>query len=90
MPSALDLDDRDRAILAFEASWTGHGGAKEEAIRAQLALTPARYYQLLGRLIDTEAALAADPLLVNRLRRVRDERAAARLRVASGSTETAR
>jgi hypothetical protein len=90
MPSARDLDDRDRAILAFEASWNGHGGAKEEAIRGQLALTPARYYQLLGRLIDTEAALAADPLLVNRLRRGRDARAAARLRVASGSTETAR
>jgi len=80
---STSLSERERAILAFEAAWGAHGGAKEEAIRAELAMTPARYYQLLGRLIDTEAALAADPLLVKRLRRLRDEREAARLRVTS-------
>lgn len=76
MPAALS--DRDRAILALEAAWAGHSGAKEEAIRGELDLTPARYYQLLGRLIDTEAALAHDPLLVRRLRRIRDARLAER------------
>lgn len=72
------LSDRDRAMLAFEARWTRHGGAKEEAIRAEFEMAPARYYQVLGRLIDTAAAVEHDPLLVRRLRRRRDERAADR------------
>ncbi len=53
------LSDRDRVILAFESRRPGHSSAKEEAIRAELQLTPARYYQLLDRVIDTEPALAA-------------------------------
>ncbi|WP_458042339.1 MULTISPECIES: DUF3263 domain-containing protein [Bacteria] len=73
---ALTVDER--AILDFEAEWRRHVGAKEEAIRAELDLAPARYYQLLGRLIETEAALAYDPMLVKRLRRVRDQRDAER------------
>lgn len=72
------LDARDRAILDFERRWQQHVGAKEEAIRAELALTPTRYYQLLGRVIDTGAALEYDPMLVKRLRRMRDTREAAR------------
>jgi hypothetical protein len=74
-PSARPvLTDRDRAILAFESRWAAHTGAKEEAIRLELELAPARYYQLLNRLIDTEAALAHEPMLVGRLRRIRDDR----------------
>ena len=72
------LGDDERAILDFEGQWQRHAGAKEEAIRAELDLAPARYYQLLGRLIETEAALAYDPMLVKRLRRVRDQREAER------------
>lgn len=72
----MPLSDRDRALLAFEAEWRRHGGAKEEAIRAEFGIPPARYYQLLGRLIDTADALAHDPMLVRRLRRLRDERRA--------------
>ncbi|GAA5152580.1 hypothetical protein GCM10025768_20770 [Microbacterium pseudoresistens] len=81
------LSDRDRAILDFEARRPQHGGAKEEAIRNELALTPARYYLLLDRIIDDGAALAHDPLLVQRLRRRRDDaerRRAARLAGATG------
>ena len=69
-----DLTDRDRAILALEAAWPRHGGMKEEVIRTKLGMSPARYYQLLGRLIDTEQALDHDPLLVRRLRRLRERR----------------
>jgi hypothetical protein len=69
-----ELSERDRAILTLEAAWPRHGGMKEETIRAQLGMSPARYYQLLGRLIDTEAALDFDPLLIRRLRRLRDAR----------------
>ncbi|WP_309069608.1 DUF3263 domain-containing protein [Microbacterium sp.] len=78
----MPLSDRDRALLDFESRWRVHGGAKEEAIRAELEMAPARYYQLLGRLIDSGDALAADPLLVGRLRRMRDARDAARSRIA--------
>jgi len=81
----VPLSDRDRALLSFEAFWPGHSGAKEEAIRSELQLTPARYYQLLGRAIDTGDALAHDPLLVGRLRRARDARERARRTRASGA-----
>ena len=69
-----ELSDRDRAILTLEAAWPRHSGMKEETVRAQLGMSPARYYQLLGRLIETEEALEFDPLLVRRLRRLRDAR----------------
>ena len=80
----MPLSDRDRALLGFEAEWRRHAGAKEEAIRAELGLSPARYYQLLGRLIDTADAQAHDPMLVKRLRRLRDARAQARIGRAAG------
>jgi len=70
----VPLSDRDRDLLAFEAEWHRHAGVKEEAIRADLGISPARYYQLLGRLIDTADAQAHDPMLVKRLRRQRDAR----------------
>lgn len=82
----MPLSDRDQAILAFEAEWRRHAGAKEEAIRADLGMSPARYYQLLGRLIDTADAQAHDPMLVKRLRRLRDARARARSDRAAGGS----
>ncbi|MCK9895724.1 DUF3263 domain-containing protein [Frankia sp. AgB32] len=72
------LSDRDRRVLAFEQGWWRHPGAKEEAIRAEFSLSSTRYYQILNRLIDSEAAMIADPMLVRRLRRLRDQRRAAR------------
>ena len=74
----MPLSDRDRALLAFEAQWPLGGAAKDEAVRAQLGMPPARYYQLLGRLIDTAAALEHEPMLVRRLRRLRENREAVR------------
>lgn len=70
----MPLTDRDRAILDFESEWLRPAG-KEEAIRDVLGLAPARYYQLLGRLLDTADAQQHDPLLVKRLRRMRDDHA---------------
>ena len=72
------LDDRDRSILDFEREWWQHPGAKEDAIRQTFGLSPARYYQLLSKLMDSEQALAYDPMLVKRLHRVRDERRTSR------------
>ncbi len=72
------FDERDRAILDFEREWWQHPGAKEDAIRQTFGLSPARYYQLLGKLMDSEAALAYDPMLVKRLQRVREDRRSSR------------
>lgn len=72
------FDERDRAILDFEREWWQHPGAKEDAIRQTFGLSPARYYQLLGKLMDSEAALAYDPMLVKRLHRVREDRQSSR------------
>ena len=68
-----DLDERSRAILELERGWWRAAGAKEDAIR-DLGLSPSRYYELLGALLDDEAALAHDPMLVRRLRRLRAAR----------------
>ncbi len=69
-----ELDDRLRAILDFEREWWKHPGPKERAIREGFGLSPARYHQLLNRAIDLPEALAYDPMLVRRLRRLREER----------------
>lgn|SRR5665647_1092986 len=81
------LDERDEAILAFERQWWKHAGAKEEAIRAEFALSAARYYQLLGALIDSPLALAHDPMLVKRLQRMREARSQARARRSIRTTD---
>jgi hypothetical protein len=65
---------RDREILAFERQWWKYAGAKEQAIRELFDMSATRYYQVLNALIDTPAALAADPMLVKRLRRLRASR----------------
>ncbi|UFS59599.1 DUF3263 domain-containing protein [Subtercola endophyticus] len=72
------LDDRDRRVLEFERGWWQHAGLKEQAVRAEFGLSATRYYQILNRLIDDPAALAFDPMLIKRLRRLRDTRLAAR------------
>jgi hypothetical protein len=73
-----DLSEVELRILEFERSWWRFGGAKEDAIREQFAMNATRYYQTLNRLIDTDSALSADPVLVRRLRRLRQARQEAR------------
>ncbi|WP_370131198.1 DUF3263 domain-containing protein [Streptacidiphilus sp. EB103A] len=73
-----ELTDRDRAVLALEARAWRTAGAKEAAIREQLGLAPVRYYQVLNGLLDRPAAVSYDPVLVNRLRRLREARRARR------------
>ena len=68
------LDERSRQILDFERSWWNMPGPKERAIREKLGLSSARYHQLLNGLIDRPDALAYDPMLVRRLRRLRENR----------------
>ncbi len=68
------LSRRDRDILAFERQWWQYAGLKEQAIKEMFDLSPTRYYQVLNNVIDNPAALAEDPLLVRRLRRLRATR----------------
>ena len=77
MPYSLGmnpLSDLDAAILDFEETAPRSIGRKEEAIRAQLDISPVRYHQRLNLLLDAPAAAQSHPLLVARLRRVREER----------------
>ena len=68
------LSARDREILEFERHWWKYAGAKEQAVREKFDMSSTRYYQVLNALIDRDEALAADPLLVRRLRRLRSQR----------------
>ncbi len=66
-------------MLDFERQWWKYAGAKEQAIRESFDLSPTRYYQLLNSVLDTPGALAHDPMLVKRLRRMRSARSRARV-----------
>ena len=68
------LSERDAEILAFERQWWKFAGAKEQAVRDKFQMSATRYYQVLNALIDKPEALAQDPLLVKRLRRLRAAR----------------
>ncbi len=77
-PVQSGLTELESKILEFERTWWRHAGAKESSIKELFNLTPPAYYQLLNNLIDRPAALMAEPLLVKRLLRLRDQRTAAR------------
>ena len=72
------LSERDEQVLAFERQWWKYAGAKESAIRELFDMSATRYYQVLNALIDDPAALAHDPMLIKRLRRMRSSRQRAR------------
>jgi hypothetical protein len=76
--AAGTLTERDREIIAFERQWWKYAGAKEQAIRELFDMSATRYYQVLNALIDSPAALEADPMLIKRLRRLRASRQRAR------------
>lgn len=81
-PEPRPLTERERELLAFERRRWRYTGSKEQAVREVFGISAARYYQLLSELIDRPEALAHDPILVKRLRglreRRRDERASRR------------
>jgi uncharacterized protein DUF3263 len=68
------LDQRDRELLDFEREAWKLRMSKERAIRERFGFSAARYHQLLNRAIDRPEAIAYDPMLVRRLRRIRDAR----------------
>ena len=72
------LSRREHDILAFERQWWKFAGVKEDAIKELFSMSATRYYQVLNALVDRPEALAADPMLVKRLRRLRASRQKAR------------
>ena len=75
---SVNLTDLEMAILEFERNWWRYAGAKEAAIKELFDMDAPKYYRLLNDLIDREDALAASPMLVKRLRRLREARTQAR------------
>ena len=72
------LSDLELRILYFEKQWWRFSGAKESSIKELFNMTPPAYYQLLNNLIDRPEALLQEPMLVKRLRRLREARTEAR------------
>jgi uncharacterized protein DUF3263 len=68
------IDTPWQDVLDFEGAWWRMSMPKEVAIRARFGTSAARYYQALDRLIDRPEALEHDPVLVQRLRRLREAR----------------
>lgn len=69
-----ELSDVERRVLAFEARRWNFQGVKDEAVLKEFGLTPVRYQQWVLMIIDKPAALVEQPMLVKRLRRLRDTR----------------
>ena len=84
-PSPGQLDEQARQVLDFERGSWKLSLPKERAIRERFGFSAARYHQLLNRALDLPEAVAYDPMLVRRLRRLREarrrKRAAGRLGV---------
>ena len=70
----MELTEHEEAMLELERSWWTEPGPKDVAINERMGITTTRYYELLNELIDRPEAEAHDPLVVRRLRRMRDRR----------------
>jgi Protein of unknown function (DUF3263) len=73
-PTDSTFPDDWRDLLDFERQWWKSPVPKEAAIRRRFGVSPARYHLALNRLIERPEALHYDPMLVRRLRRLREER----------------
>lgn len=73
MPST-PLTDRDQKMLLMAGANYKHQGARENAITSLFNVTPTAFYQRINQLLDLQAALAWNPMLVQRLRAQRGSR----------------
>lgn len=72
------LSELDKRILEFGAHTWNNPGLKEDAIRELFGMSATTFYQRLNAALDHPEALAHDPITVNRLRRIREQRRDAR------------
>lgn len=67
-----ELTEQERGIISIEKRRWKYPGAKEQAIKTELSLSPISYYQQLNALIDSPRVIAQEPALTRRLREHRD------------------
>ena len=72
--SFAPLNERELAIIDFEATWFTLDEDRHLAIRARFACSVEEYNLELNSVIDHPSAMSADPLVVRRLRRNRERR----------------
>lgn len=72
--SESELSEFEASVLEFERAWWHHGKTRDQAIRRVMKMSPLKYHLLLTHLLDSERLWRADPVLVDRLRRLRDRR----------------
>ena len=65
------LTEYARQVLAIEKRAWSSRGEKDGYVLRELGVSPTVFYVDLHRLLDVPEAVAAEPVLVNRLRRVR-------------------
>ncbi|MBM7824637.1 hypothetical protein JOD55_000464 [Arcanobacterium pluranimalium] len=63
-----------RDVLRIEKGWWTIARTREDAINTVLGISPMRYYLLLSQLLDNRKFWELDPVLVDRLRSLRDRR----------------
>ncbi|QYC53717.1 helix-turn-helix DNA-binding domain protein [Gordonia phage Leroy] len=68
------MTDDDRRMLDLAGQRWNYAGSLEQTVRDEFGVSLTRFYQRVNQLIDTEEALAYDPVVVNRLRRLRTRR----------------
>jgi hypothetical protein len=68
------LDDVERAVLEFEKLHWKYAAVKETQVLERWGWSMTRYYQVVNALLDRPEAEAAEPMLVRRLRRLREAR----------------
>lgn len=73
---------REQMMMQIESQRWKYAGAKEQHIRELLGYSAVRYHQVLNRLLDRPDVLAEWPVLVGRLRRLREARRRVRTSVA--------
>ena len=66
------------AMIEFERVTWKHQGSRDSAIVERFQLTPTGYAAVVAWVIEQPEALVYDPVTVQRLRRLRDGRRAAR------------
>lgn len=68
------LSERELDMLVFEREWWRYAASRGDAIREHFGTDPARHDRDLDALIDDRRAMAVDPMLVKRLKRMRAAR----------------
>ncbi|WP_124054345.1 DUF3263 domain-containing protein [Arcanobacterium ihumii] len=63
-----------RDVLRIEKEWWKIARTREAAIGIVLGISPMKYYLVLSELLDNPNFWAIDPVLVDRLRSLRDRR----------------